>query len=110
MKTEFENLGFAIREIRSALGISQTALAESVGLSKVSMSKIETGKTTPRPETLATIAEELDVPETIIRLYAVDVKKADELNPEFTSILTTAKAAAQRAIEVKKLARLAQGQ
>jgi len=54
--------GVAIREIRKALGISQTALAAAVGVDKSAMSRIENGTQQPKPETLLKICGRLGVP------------------------------------------------
>lgn len=54
--------GVAIRELRKALGISLTELATAVGVDKSAMSRIETGSSQTRPDTVRKIAVRLGVP------------------------------------------------
>jgi transcriptional regulator with XRE-family HTH domain len=54
-------LGLAIRERRRALGLSQDALAERSGLDRLNVGRIERGERSPRLDTLARIADALDV-------------------------------------------------
>ncbi len=50
-----------IRLIRQRRGITQTQLAERSGISQHSISKLETGRTQPKPETLEKLASALGV-------------------------------------------------
>ncbi len=54
-------LGANLRRLRQAKKISQTKLAEAAGLSRVGYRNIETGGTTPKPDTLMRLASALDV-------------------------------------------------
>jgi transcriptional regulator with XRE-family HTH domain len=54
--------GVAIRELRSALGISQGDLAAAVGVDRTAIWRIERDGTQPRPDTLRKIADRLGVP------------------------------------------------
>jgi transcriptional regulator with XRE-family HTH domain len=54
--------GVAIRELRNALGISQSALAAAAGVDRTAIWRIERDGTQPRPETLRKIADRLGVP------------------------------------------------
>lgn len=49
-----------LRALRKAKGISQEALAECLGLTKMTISKYETGGTSPTIERLEQLARELD--------------------------------------------------
>ena len=55
-------LGGAIRGRREAQGLSQRTVAERVGLSRTTISRIETGEQVPTLETLDRIAKALDCP------------------------------------------------
>ena len=54
-------IGYIIASRRSALGLSQEALAEAVGISRVSIVRIENGDQLPKVETVARICEALHV-------------------------------------------------
>jgi len=56
------DVGHRIRDIRKRLGISMTELAKKVGVSPVTMHRIETGKTSPSVALLAKIAYVLNYP------------------------------------------------
>src|SRR5829696_1273602 len=57
MKPSLRNL----RWLRQQRNLTQTDLANLTGISQHSISKLETGQTTPRPETTQTLAEALGV-------------------------------------------------
>jgi transcriptional regulator with XRE-family HTH domain len=57
-----DELGRAIRTERERRGLSQSALAEAVGVSLQSIGKIERGRSAPSFDTLEAIARELAVP------------------------------------------------
>lgn len=52
-----------LRKLRNDAGLSQSKLAESIGISLSGYAKIEYGNSWPTPETLRSIAEALKVPE-----------------------------------------------
>ena len=56
-----ESWGHLIRQRRAVLNMSQTELAENVGISLVSMNRIEKGNQTPRLELMKRIARELRI-------------------------------------------------
>lgn len=56
-----QNLGKRIQELRKAQGITQEKLAEQISIDITSLSKIETGRNYPQPETLEKIALALSV-------------------------------------------------
>lgn len=74
-------IGTRIREVRKAMGLSIKGLAERVGLSYLTMQKIETDKISPSLVVLARIAEGLDSPITAFlesrKKPMVLIKKAD---------------------------------
>lgn len=61
MKPVEELLGETIKELRTALRLSQTELAELAGTSQVTVYKIETGKTATNVSLLSRIAKALKV-------------------------------------------------
>lgn len=63
-------LGHRIRELRSARGLTLTALADGAGLSTGLISQVERGLSDPSLETLRRIAKVLDVP--IFSLFRQD--------------------------------------
>ena len=54
-------MGYKIASRRNALGLSQEALAEAGGISRVSIVRIENGEQLPKVETVAGICEALHV-------------------------------------------------
>lgn len=56
-----ENIASLIRDKRIAKGISQTKLAEMVGMQQPSIARLESGKITPSLETIERIAKALDL-------------------------------------------------
>jgi transcriptional regulator with XRE-family HTH domain len=64
---EERQIGQNIRELRTSAGLTVTALAASSGLTKSTVSKIETGSISPPISTLVRIASALDV--TLARLF-----------------------------------------
>lgn len=55
-------MGYKIREFREKAGMSQEELAEKSGISRVTISKLETGGSTTTTKTLCSIAAALGVP------------------------------------------------
>ena len=66
------NIGLAIRKIRTELSIKQYALAASCGISHTSLCLIENGTKLPSNVTFTRICEELDVPEELIYILAIE--------------------------------------
>ena len=67
------NVGEAIKNIRKAKDISQKELAERAGISPPSLSQIESGIQRPNPTTMQKLCKELDVPEPLIYILAMDI-------------------------------------
>jgi transcriptional regulator with XRE-family HTH domain len=72
-------LGALLRQRREQLGLTQEWVADAVGISQVSVGKIELGKTkSPRPQTLQRLAEVLGL--DIADLYVALGRAADTYN------------------------------
>ena len=69
------NLGLAIKTVRKKRKIKQTAFAKQVGISQVTVSYIETGRSIPSPQNLKAIARTLNVP--IPFLYVLGAASTD---------------------------------
>ncbi|MCD8508147.1 MAG: helix-turn-helix domain-containing protein [Candidatus Pacebacteria bacterium] len=61
MKDESKKLGENLRKIRTKKDITQTGLAEALGVDKSFISNIENGKTNPTLSTITSIAKALGV-------------------------------------------------
>lgn len=61
MKDESKKLGENLRKIRTKKDITQTGLAETLGVDKSFISNIENGKTNPTLSTITSIAKALGV-------------------------------------------------
>jgi transcriptional regulator with XRE-family HTH domain len=61
MKDLLHKLGARLKEIRKARGLTQEELAEKVDLSPQYLSRLEGGHQSPSIETVATLAEALDL-------------------------------------------------
>ena len=57
-----KNVGNKIKELRASLGMTQAQLAELVGVARVSVVSIETGRFIPTIETALRISKALSVP------------------------------------------------
>jgi transcriptional regulator with XRE-family HTH domain len=62
MKTIKELFGLRLKELRKNKGISQAELSEIISVDAKHVSRLETGKTFPYPETLEALAKALNVP------------------------------------------------
>ena len=62
MSINYERLGDRLRQIRSDKDYSQEALAEAANLTRESITRIENGSMKPKLETIADIANILNVP------------------------------------------------
>ncbi|HMP85184.1 MAG TPA: helix-turn-helix transcriptional regulator [Candidatus Paceibacterota bacterium] len=61
MKDESKKLGENLKKIRIKKDITQTSLAETLGVDKSFISNIENGKTNPTLSTIANLAQALGV-------------------------------------------------
>lgn len=61
MKDLLHKLGARLKEIRKARGLTQEALAEKVDLTPQYLSRLEAGHQSPSIETVARLAEALDL-------------------------------------------------
>ena len=69
------NLGKRIKYLRKSKNITQEQLAEIINMDITTLSKIETGRNYPQPETIEKLASALEV----------DIDKLFTFNDEFTS-------------------------
>lgn len=69
------NIGDNIRKVRKAHGLSQIELAERVGVAPITIRQYENGKRSPKLETIAKLAQALDV--SIVDLFP-DALDSDE--------------------------------
>ena len=65
-----KDIGATVRELRTGLGITTTALAKKVGISQAQISRLENGQQGFRSGTLVKIAKALKVPP--FRLFMTD--------------------------------------
>lgn len=72
-----------IKEIMVEKGVSSVSLADTIGVSKVTVSNLINNKTMPSVETLEKIASALDVP--MWQLFASPVEVADK--SELTALI-----------------------
>ena len=75
MGEETMKLAKTMKEKRKAKGISQSMLADRVGIHVRSIQNYEAGKREPNLETLSKICLELDIP--LQRLVSVDIKHSE---------------------------------
>ena len=68
------NIGERLRAARKEMGLTQTELAERLGISFVGVSQWESGKRNPKKETLVRLAAILDVPVS----YFLDTENLDD--------------------------------
>ena len=61
MEIDWIAFGKRIQEVRKSVGFSQEELAETIGISTISRSRIEQGKQHPSVSTLWKVAQELQV-------------------------------------------------
>lgn len=81
-----KRLGKRIQELRKSRNLTQEELAEMVDIGTSNISYFETGKFYPAPETLAKIANALDV--NIYELFMFEsLKPAEELRKELTAAI-----------------------
>ncbi|MFN0033394.1 MAG: helix-turn-helix domain-containing protein [Flavobacteriales bacterium] len=66
------NIGLAIKKIRTEKGISQGDFAKACEVSQTAISQIENSVRRPNKSTLEKICKGLEVPETILYLYALE--------------------------------------
>jgi len=69
-----KKVGNKIKELRANLGMTQAQLAELVGVARVSIVSIETGRFIPTIETALRISQALDVPTDQIFWLKDDIK------------------------------------
>lgn len=76
------NLGLGIRKIRTDKGLLQGELAKKCKISQTSLYQIEKGLKRPSGKTLEIICKKLEIPETLIYLYALEESDIPEKKKE----------------------------
>lgn len=99
MSEKKKNLGATIRRLRKEMGLTQSALAESIGVDESYISKIEADKLsyTPSEETLRLAAKKLDIDP--LQLLSLAEKAPEEMREiakskqarEFFSLVRTSR-------------------
>lgn len=84
------SLGNAIKTVRKQRGIKQKTIAPLIGISINALCQIEKGNSFPQLRTLKKIAETLEVPISILMLYAVDEAEIPEPNRKTVKALLNA--------------------
>lgn len=92
MKSEKESwrIGYTIAKRRSDMGMTQEAFAESIGISRVSVVRIENGDQAPKIETVVQICEALHItPNELFPSYlsdAANIENSKELYERVTRL------------------------
>jgi len=73
-------LGRRIKDLRKSKNITQEKLAEIISMDITSLSKIETGRNYPQPETVEKLANALGVSIDKLFLFKDDFSKEEYLN------------------------------
>ena len=73
-------LGRRIKDLRKSKNITQEKLAEIISMDITSLSKIETGRNYPQPETVEKLANALNVSIDKLFLFKDDFSKEEYLN------------------------------
>ncbi|MEE3349199.1 MAG: helix-turn-helix transcriptional regulator [Candidatus Gastranaerophilaceae bacterium] len=73
-------LGRRIKNLRKSKNITQEKLAEIISMDITSLSKIETGRNYPQPETVEKLANALNVSIDKLFLFKDDFSKEEYLN------------------------------
>ncbi len=73
-------LGRRIKDLRKSKNITQEKLAEVINMDITSLSKIETGRNYPQPETVEKLANALNVSIDKLFLFKDDFSKEEYLN------------------------------
>jgi len=77
------NIGKAIEALRTEAGFNQLELSRKTGISQTSLSLLENGGTLPRQNSLDKISKALNIPISLIYLYALE--DAISLNDYYTN-------------------------
>ena len=81
-----QNLGRRIQELRKAQNMTQEKLAEKISMDITSLSKIETDRNYPQPETLEKIAFALSVDIENLFKFKNNLTKEDYINNIYKNI------------------------
>ena len=75
------NIGKAIRVVRTARGMTQSELSKEINMVDSSISLIENGYRRTSIDTIATIADALDIPLVLLVVLAMDKEDAEGMPP-----------------------------
>lgn len=81
-----QKLGKRIQEIRKSQNITQEKLAEKINMDITSLSKIETGRNYPQPETLEKIALALSVDIERLFFFRNKLSKDDYVSAIYNNV------------------------
>lgn len=98
MKIDNQQLGSVIKRIRKRRGLTQRALAESIGVTVNYVSMLERGDRSTRVETLNAIADELAVPASFLTLLG-SVPTKSNASPNMLALLDSTNAAMNALID-----------
>lgn len=90
MRTIKERLGARIKEIRKTKGLSQEKLSEKVNIDAKHLSRIEVGGSFPSLDTLAKLAEALNVELKDFFEFAHEAENPKELKETLNSLMKEA--------------------
>jgi transcriptional regulator with XRE-family HTH domain len=96
MRNIKELLGLRLKELRKSKGFSQAELSELISVDSKHISRLETGKTFPGPETLEGLAKALKVP---VKEF-FEFEQLDESNVDIQSIEELLKSAGEEKLKL----------
>ena len=67
-------MGYAVKEIRLCLQLTQVELAARCGCTQTSLSQLENGKKSASQRTIDKICRSLEIPETLLYLVGMEVE------------------------------------
>jgi len=83
MPTLYKNLGFKVKKLREKIGISQSSLAEALGVDRVTISKIENGERKIYAEEIKKLSEYFNISSDVLLDLKEDIEvslKKGQLN------------------------------
>ena len=87
MQNELQRkLGQKIKKLRKVVGMSQEMLAEKINIDITSLSKIETGRNYPQPETLCKISNAVGVELNQLFLFEENLSAKDYVEAIYKNI------------------------
>ena len=83
------NIGKRIKQLRNFKGITAQKLADTVGVTRIYITKLENNENNPSLETLFSICDALGV--TLSEFFSIDEEDSDSLPPEYIELVKNAK-------------------